>query len=393
MQIHQDFCNETNLREFAHFLVSAIGPRGHFKSFVSPTGHLTITRTSERMLKSLEVTDLCVEAVIVAVKSYLERPNHDFGLTLGYLTSEFTLILKKFDLDLKHSMLLPIFSEILRKSFESAEIEADFADIRLLMGLTRSILSSKRLISKSMLENHCIHVVKAFLSSIPAKDGQKLVPVHVNVVHGQTDDVEVLSGVLHYYPEINIDSRWQWKPLNDQRVKILVLNLQIKEDLCDLNELEGICSEYSAKDVRSSLLRSKVEKLLQLCIEHKISIVANQKVVEEEIRQLFWKRGVLFLERLGTLTTKNLLDLSGAKLVTFMKFDSEMMEANFGEVDTVERLVKNGKSYLRFCKEQSPCITFWAEHFNEELCEEISVSFLITSFDIYFLVLRIQRLA
>ncbi len=101
------------------------------------------------------------------------------------------------------------------------------------------------------------------------------------------------------------------------RTRVLVLNLQLKSDLDELDELRGVRTEYDddSSDSRERLARDLVKRIVGLCMQEDVGVVANQKVVAEELVMVFKEEGILCLDRLGSRNVEELCIETGATLI------------------------------------------------------------------------------
>ncbi len=82
--------------------------------------------------------------------------------------------------------------------------------------------------------------------------------------------------------------------------RALALNLQLKSDLSELEDLEGIDFEFGSGAAGRKSAAGVVKRLIAACRASDVGLVANQKVVAEEFVDAFRREGILCLERLGT---------------------------------------------------------------------------------------------
>lgn len=162
--ICQEFCDPTNLLTFRDTLLSCLGPHGSIKAFVSPTKHLTLTTTSQRILSSLEITDPCVEAITEATKAFLNRFG-DGGIRFGIWVSELTLALREFN-PVRADNILNQFYEIVDESLKESKVKLDFSNTKPLLAVVKSKLGSKHWIKGESLETLSIKLLEGFLKVI-----------------------------------------------------------------------------------------------------------------------------------------------------------------------------------------------------------------------------------
>ena len=160
----QEFCDPTNLLTFRDTLLSCLGPHGSIKAFVSPTKHLTLTTTSQRILSSLEVTDPCVEVITESTKAFLNRFG-DGGIRFALWVSELTLALRKFN-PVRADCILNQFYDIVEETLKESKFNLDFSNTRPLLAVAKSKLGSKHWIKGELLETLSIRLLEGFLKVI-----------------------------------------------------------------------------------------------------------------------------------------------------------------------------------------------------------------------------------
>ncbi len=128
-------------------------------------------------------------------------------------------------------------------------------------------------------------------------------------------------------------------------------------------------------------LHIEIKQFIDYCLRNRVSIVANQKVIDAEIREKFRQHGILALERFGTMAIKKLQKVSGIRtssLVTSSSCLSTLSSENesMGTLDTLDHITTNGKTYLKFLRKKSTVQTLLIHHWDKNACEELQVSLL-----------------
>ena len=370
------FLNTYHLRAFRDHLRTSLGPKGCLKVFVSSVGQLTVTQTSERMLRSLEVTDPCVEAVMIATRGVLERYG-DGGLYFATLVSDLVLAFgdhDPFTLDQCLGELAPLLEETLDKMKNKVE----FGSLKDLMCVATAGLSAKSCLTQKKARDLSLPVIEAFLRSIPQEDGfHPRGSVKIRASQGLGESVQFLEGYAFPYPEASAS---KWSDL--ERPKIVILDLQLNFRPGEMSETADISLESSHDSlfVRELILK-RMSRLRNFCVREGVKIVTNQKVVDPAIKGLFADKGILFLERLGTEGANALVELSGARqMVTSLDCEVISAEIHVGKLDRVTIWVRENdglKNYLHFQRRVSTVSTLIVEHWSEETLEELKVRIIL----------------
>ena len=123
-------------------------------------------------------------------------------------------------------------------------------------------------------------------------------------------------------------------------------------------------------------MKTHINALLQYCQNHKVDIVANQKVFEEDFCQLFLENDILVLPRLG-LKGIQMLKLMTKCDVVLTSIEQIIVNSNsvkfIREIDRIEVVEISGKCYLELETENSQALTLVMYSWNEDSCDELKV--------------------
>ena len=123
-------------------------------------------------------------------------------------------------------------------------------------------------------------------------------------------------------------------------------------------------------------MKTHINALLQYCRNHKVDIVANQKVFEEDFCQLFLENDILVLPRLG-LKGIQMLKLMTKCDVVLTSIEQIIVNSNsvkfIREIDRIEVVEISGKCYLELETENSQALTLVMYSWNEDSCDELKV--------------------
>ncbi len=189
--VDDNFCDPARVRSLRDYLLTSLGPRGSHKAFVGSTGHLSLTATSRRVLRLLELQDPCCESVLHASSAFLETNNgSDGGTYYAALLCELTCMFRSLDRPEEASEVL---QEAVRKCFEQSRLAIDWGSAGSVAAVLRTVLSSKPWLSKKEVTPLAVSMVKGFLNTLPGDNGL----LQAKVVHGAGEESRLFPGVLH----------------------------------------------------------------------------------------------------------------------------------------------------------------------------------------------------
>merc|ERR1712079_654742 len=262
--------------------------------FVTSAGQVRVTNVSGRIVASLltEINDPCAEAILHLIKSHLSK-SLDFGLSLGSLTCD--LLLSNEDLNSKDDFF-ELASESIQNILQEEKMKLDICDINHLLALVRSV--GCQFFNDEFL---FLKIIEVFIKSMP-DNSQNHTPgqVNIQIEKGKDFTASVQKGFLYAMPEIQSLGELRWSKFNEQPIKILLSNIQLKENSVELTDKpDHLKFEVNRHDERK-LMKMIANKLLEFCLENDVALIANQKVFDTSFVDLFLKKSILVLPRIGT---------------------------------------------------------------------------------------------
>ena len=207
------FINKENLKDLRDFFLSCMGPKGTLKCFSSSADYLTVTNTSDRLFKCLELDkDPCAHIIIESLKNLHSVGVNDGGLYCASLITDLIYTFRNEETKTDFDTVLQTIKEIL----ESTKSPISLTNLNDLRKTTISILKSKKYLfsNESEMEKLSLDLIKVFLSSLPtSENSQYLSPIYVDTLDPPgrfTSNVE--NGILFPAPEIeflNISSHFK----------------------------------------------------------------------------------------------------------------------------------------------------------------------------------------
>ena len=353
-------CSEKALTELKHLVTSSMGPRGSVKAFVSPVGLLTLTSASKRIFSRLEVDNRhhCVQSILELAKTF-----DDGGLIFTATLIDFILIMRN------NETAFEVIQRVYESALEKCKISFDFDRTSMLIAAVKTKLTSKHwLKSKRSTTSLALKVIEGFVKSMPESQlGKYHLPMRFASVRGRSEGhFRLENGIFILSPD-------QKNVEMEGKLRIVTLNLQLKADLHDLEEMKELGFESTTNCDKF------MKRLLGFCVENEVKLVANQKVVDEEERRKFEKLGVLFLERLGRRDIEALAVIGRSELISGYN-----EHFRFGVVHAIKSVAfEDDKEYLRISSEEIQSQTLFTSHFNDEETEEVQVKTIDDSAVVY----------
>jgi hypothetical protein len=248
---------------------------------VSTAEQVRVTSTSDRIVAALSsdlVKDPCSEAILHLVKGHLATWG-DLGLTTGALACDFVQILSEIKNKSTLNNALKKTHKIIQKVLEDNLVKIDVGNLNQMLSVIKTILDSKAMVKsgRTSIENKKIFlnktsakILEGFLQTISVS-GNIEFDLSLNVETGNNcDDVELRQGFLFPVPDIPPEVEWKCKP--SDKMQVIALNIQLKEDCSELSELmENVTFEnsYSRPNIEKEFLHRRLLKLTEFCMQNK----------------------------------------------------------------------------------------------------------------------------
>jgi len=199
-------------------------------------------------------------------------------LTVGSLVCDFIQILDQES----DSTLIGNVTRIIRPTIvevlEQNRVKIDVGNLNQTLSVIRTILNSKpllksgrRLEKKRFLNRVSAKILEGFLQTIPLS-GNIEFDLNLNIEIGNAEEVEIRDGYIFSVPDIPPEIEWHFRKLENKReIRIIALNLQIKEDCSELSEmLSNVSIEQSCfANVEKEFLNRRIEALANFCVENR----------------------------------------------------------------------------------------------------------------------------
>lgn len=385
--------DDSKIRNLLHSLQdvvkSALGPSGRLKFFqTSGGGHVTVTSTSSKILHSLSGLSHPISRLILsAVRGHLDTYN-DGGLRTALLM--LSLIQSAIDMPIPRVLVTEIFEhslQVLSDHLQSCvwKMKVDVGHMKSMMSVVNSIVGTKPACHLSESEKQYITVllIKAFLHSLPSKTSKDsscpvLTPLPVQIVTCEGDPVnesKILQGVLLQAP--NIPSFRRSKTLISHPTKVALYNVSMAGDTDEWfgNSVKTEATIFGHDSNIESAVLGQMLKVADWLIDTGVAVVACQKCVHPIVKQYLQDKGAFVIDRVSIVHITAVQRLTGA--TTLSTFTLDIPVSNFGQLERIDHVVINDKSYIHLfsqpSSQSSPVCTLQLCSPNETFLEELKL--------------------
>ena len=281
MEIIPFISSHQNLSDLRDLFLSSLGPRGRLKILVSTAEQVRVSSTSDRIAAAMScdlVKDPCSEAIMHLVKGHLATWG-DFGLTIGALTCDFVQIFSETNSKTTSNNALKTFHKTIDKVLEDNLVKIDVGNLNQMLSVIKTILDSKPLVNSGrtsredktvFINKTSAKILEGFLQTISVS-GDIEFDLCLNVEIGnKVDDVQLCQGFLFPVPDMPPEVEWKCK--QSEKMRVIALNIQLKDDCSELSELmENVTFEntYSGHNVEKEFLKRRLVKLADFCVKNK----------------------------------------------------------------------------------------------------------------------------
>jgi len=257
-------------------------------------------------------------------------------------------------------------------------MKVDIGNMKSMLSVVNSIVGTKPACHLSESERHHISVlvIKAFLHSLPSnatKGSSKTItaPVPVQIMTCEGDSVKdskLLSGVLLQAPDIPTFQH-QSRTLVNHTSKVALFNISMAGDTVEWFS-DNIKMETTGHDVvMANATLQRILKVADWLVANGVEVIACQKCMHPALKRYLKDKGAFVVDRLSILHISAVQRLTGA--VTLSTFSMDIPESSFGEVEKIEHVVFNEKSYLQLQSSSSAVCTLLLCSSDETSLEEL----------------------
>ena len=334
---------------------SCLGPHGQCKLIHNGLGgHVTVTSSSERLLRTTQTSSPVLKLIIVGVQQHLAVFSDGGAMAV---TLALQIILRARKLDINRHLATEIINVVTQECIGFLHSDGCASRFRLsldnldhLLKIVHGITSTKAACCTSRKETEHIDrcIVKTFLKTFQNNLNSSDERVRYLCVEGKSvKDSYVIDGLV--VEAINIPTNSQSAPrvkfLNDGlksgQILTAVFNISLAGDMEDMIDVVFEASHES--QVQDAVLEQILAMGADL-IKLGVGAVFCQKVMHPKLKLLLKENGILPVDRLGIMLIKQVHDLAGGKLLASTL---EPLHVNdFGYINSIAHRVINNRSYL-----------------------------------------------
>ncbi|KAM9196416.1 molecular chaperone MKKS isoform 2-T6 [Mergus octosetaceus] len=301
-------------------LKSCYGPAGRLKQLHNGVGgYVCITSQSSAILGRLSVSHPVLKVLTASVQNHVARFS-DCGLFTAILCCSLIENFKSLHVPsctvIKISKdLLSLCTDYLKSEACGCRVSVDFSNLKTLLCLVRSVLTSKPacMLNATEVDHLTMLIVKAFMFTIPCHVETKAVLgkcVTVPVKGRRVLDSTVLPGLLIETPEIQFAKLLSVKRISSDTIKIALFCVSMSGDL--FNPEEGMITVHHGISLEMSELNQLLNVGKQL-VNDEVGLVVCQKVIHPSLKQYLKENQVMVVDRAGLSVMEPLSQMTGSK--------------------------------------------------------------------------------
>ena len=338
-------------------------------------GHVTMTSDSGRLLASLSLSRQILKLIVSSVQGHL-REYGDGGKFLAFaclnlikstvqLPGEFT---NRRAFCALNEQFVKIISNILSSEDCAVCVSADLTDVHVLLAYTRSILSTRPLLS--LIEDDCNKIseliMKCFVESIPRQEEYRdNWPTQssdsifiVGSLSEHPRDSRLLKGLLLEHVELpcmkgkvtlnimtsNVEGKDSERSENslNRCIKVVLVTCSMSGDLEDIVSATYEVTSEQATSVECLAL-DKWTNFCKKLAKYQVGLLLCQRVIHPRLKILLKSLNVTALDRLGSAIIPYIRDLTGTCgfmiVYVFVLFLLTFATSNSGEINLIFNLI------------------------------------------------------
>lgn len=363
---------------------SCLGPHGQCKLVHNGVGgHVTVTSSASRLLKSTQVTNPVLRLVSTAVQTHLDM-HSDGGTMMATLT--LLIIERALRLQINRRLITDVLDVVTKECIRymnsndcPARVSVSLDSLFDLACVVNGITSTKPAAGMTKADighiNQCL--VEAFLKTTPDKRETKKANADVQYVcvgGRRPAHSYVTNGLFIDSPQI---PTCRTMPLAVRRVPdgarrglvaTVLYGVSMAGDAEDNLDVEfEVASDLSV----DAVVLDEMLKIVGDLVERGVGLVVCQKVIHPEVKRHLRNRGVVVFDRLGLVQVKLLSRMVGGQL--FASFRTPIDANGFGYVETIKHEVIGGRSYVRVEGAEEQLTTLVLCGLTEESLDELKV--------------------
>nr|XP_020662508.1 McKusick-Kaufman/Bardet-Biedl syndromes putative chaperonin isoform X2 [Pogona vitticeps] len=329
------------LSVFSKIVRSCYGPTGRLKQLHNGLGGCVRTSSqSSVLLSGLSGSHPVLKLLTASVQNHLARFS-DCGL---FTTIVCCNLLEKFqDTHVAPCTFIKISQHLLSQCINYLTSEAcgcripvDFSSSKILLGLVRSILTSKPtcMLSRKEADHISILLLEAFLFTIPqeVRTGAVLGKcLYVPVKNKRVMDSAVYSGLLIEISELHVTNVPPIKRGPLGAIKMALFCASLSGDLA--NSGEGVLTVHQGISLEAMVLHQLLNLGKQM-VRDGVGLVVCQKVIHPALQQYLKENCVVAVERVGIALMEPLQQMTGSQPISSLQLLSPACYGHLKDLQT-----------------------------------------------------------
>ncbi|XP_069810859.1 molecular chaperone MKKS [Dendropsophus ebraccatus] len=330
-------------------VTSCYGPSGRLKQIHNGSGGcVTTTSHSAALLGGLSVSHPALQLLVASIRNHISTFS-DCGLFAAILCC--TLIDRGLSLSVSTHKVIRLNKSLsdmclsyLKSEDCACKVRVDFTHSRLLLNLTRSLLSSKPACMMTVKEIDYVSllIVRSFLHKVPNESS----PSHIL---GRTLTVTVEGPSVMdsaFFPGVLIElSAYSWSRLipsglPSTDLKLALFSVSLCGEFSDTGD--GTVEVMAGVDPEKVMLDQLIILGKQL-VEDQVQILLCQKVIHPSLKLYLKEHNVLAVDRLGSALMEPLSQMAGAQPIASL---GPVSSTCYGRLKQISKASYGNKQFL-----------------------------------------------
>ncbi|XP_053430507.1 molecular chaperone MKKS-like [Nycticebus coucang] len=355
---------------------SCYGPSGRLKQLHNGLGgYVCTTSQSAALLRNLSVTHPILKILVTSVQNHVSCFS-DCGLFTAILCCNLIenvlkLVLTPTTVIKLNKHLLHLCINYLNSEACGCRIPVDFSSTRILLGLVRSVLTSKpaSMLTKQEVDHISTLILRTFLLTIPENtEGHIILGKSIIVpLKGQrVTESTVLPGILIEMPEVQFMKLLPIK--KSGALKVALFCTTLSGDLSDTGE--GTVVVPCGVSLESAVLDQLLNLGRQLVSDH-VDLVLCQKVMHPSLKQLLSVHQVIAIDRIGVTLMESLSKVTGTQPIGSL---GSISTSSYGSVKNLRTAKFGSKHFFHLIPDEGTICSLLLCNRNDSAWDELKLT-------------------
>lgn len=303
---------------FSKIVKSCYGPTGRPKQLHNGMGgYVRTTSQSSALLSGLSVSHPVLKLLTASLQSHIARFS-DCGLFTAIFCC--SLLEKSQDINVASCVfikvsqyLLSLCTDYLASEACGCRIAVDFSSAKVLLGLVRSVLTSKpaSMLSRKESDHISMLVLKAFLLTVPQNAEASVVLgkcLYIPIKDKRVMDSTVYPGLLIEIPGIHSTGTFLVQRATSSTIKMALFCMSLSGDVSDTGE--GSLLVHQGVSLEAAVLDQLLDVGKRI-VNDGVGLVICQKVIHPALKQYLKENHIVAIERVGIAMMEPLKQMTG----------------------------------------------------------------------------------